>query len=203
MKYCYLIIVVGIILASCSKKGESVEFEHIISTECVEGYSFGPNSGWKYRNMNTGVYDSITVLSAHYQLQKFISSVTGYQGDLEDGADYKTTYVDVYYLQIDQTSVSGTLRLDAIYGNTYRTFYGGSIEMCNAEQIDSLEVNNHMYYNVEKMSTSATTFYFKEGIGLLRKVDKSSLPNVYTDLMSYNVNLFPIIEHSPSLFFND
>ena len=175
---CFLAL--SIFFGSCKKK----ENVYIYIPDDLKDYSvFYTGSGWKYLNETTGNYDSTWITGdpsfSFYSIGEDINKFTeqcviSYHRPLMVIANI---YPEFYDLQI-----RGSYFCTAICSSSYSPgFVYGSLpesRLTNIAQLDSLKVNDHVFYNVlvtqyesildPKKDTSIFTFYFVKKVGIIK-----------------------------------
>jgi len=178
-----LLCSLSLLTFSCSKEDETDcnpgGTTHVLST-CLESYFFGNGSYWVYQDTSSLQIDSTYIVSWEHgwEYNKAGSGCQPTTSVEEITFDYKSNLRGLYQeiMLLDYISENGT--------------FNSKQMACSNETLDSLVVNNVVYYNVIKGGTSSSDLYYKKSIGIIRRVEYENNSSTTYDLINYNVNFF-------------
>lgn len=184
---------------SCEKDVEDNDVNTSASkiSQSLHPFLFDKGSYWIYRNVNSGVEDSMTVTNLTRDSFQLGPSGPGQgpQGDEEFFTINYLTYPDMkaskeellgYVITRGHTSGGYTLLSSKRKGDT-------SLNATILDILDSLKVENYTYYDVVKMKISADqyisndyNFYYVDNIGVIKKelVENDSITDTW-NLLRY------------------
>ena len=195
------IVALCAILFSCSKKDAATNENPCDQelTNCnslyvpidtgMNGFFFLPGSYWVYRNDSLGALDSV-VLSGKvsgcevnawpqnqcYKTDYYQMNFTSYRS--------KTTWYDI---------IEGADMMRNWHPHYYDWWKGWEIYWLTPGHIDSMQVNNHTFYQISKTTSlsrinipDGITLYTAKDIGIIRKVTANNPPQTW-DLLRWKI----------------
>lgn len=182
MKHLTIFLIV-ISFLSCKKEdcAENTSSTEAI-TSCLHNYIFDTGSYWIYKNTTTLSLDStfITNVENEWTSSKNISGACGTH--ITTGQTINTSY---------NSSLRNSYN-ESIKGSNTSTPYG-ELFLCNANTVDSIVTTTDTYYNVLDISLGSVRLFYKESIGVIRRVEYNPPIDTSTyDLINHQVNLFQL-----------
>ena len=184
MKKITTLIFISILIYSCSKETrDSIECDYMedrpIDT-CMNSLKFNVGSFWVYKDTASLQIDSTYISSINHEWKSYPYSPDCPNDDFlveEFSISYKSNLRGNLNELIADASIYDPNRYIAKVG-MYKKYY-----CYTATLMDSIIVNNTTYYDINIYNGSDVTYYYKEGIGLIRWV-KNNTSQTF-DLVNY------------------
>ncbi|MGA3014470.1 MAG: hypothetical protein ABSD71_10595 [Bacteroidales bacterium] len=194
MKKNLLFVLTILILLGCHKNDEESQ-SHVDSyiNSGIKSQEFKPGSYWIYQNDSTQKTDSTYVYYAHQGIEVVYHGLGYFTSD---------EYYEMWYYNDNRTNgypsfkdrIESEFVWRTINSNVYEPIWeeiytlDTSYPLSRVLFFDSLQLGNHMFYKVDKVTTpDSTDYYTAKSIGVVKKVVRDTIDKGIWNLLRWKI----------------